>query len=100
VAKPAVVGYQWKSLFGLVALFACGGPSRPETTSLSTAPSIAQPSMESPSPVTSTTVYVTKSGAKYHRAGCRYLRNGSIPTALGDAAKAHTPCSVCKPPLK
>jgi micrococcal nuclease len=43
-------------------------------------------------------VYVTRTGAKYHRAGCRYLRRSSIPMKLEDAKKRYTPCSVCRPP--
>lgn len=44
----------------------------------------------------STTVYITQSGKKYHRAGCRYLARSSIPIALSDAlARSYTPCSVC-----
>jgi hypothetical protein len=45
------------------------------------------------------TVYVTKSGKKYHRDGCRYLRQSRIPVTLKDAkANWYTPCSVCNPP--
>lgn len=44
------------------------------------------------------TVYVTKSGTKYHRAGCRYLAKSAIPMSLGDAMASHGPCSVCVPP--
>jgi len=45
------------------------------------------------------TVYVTRTGAKYHRDGCRYLSRSKIPIALKDAVKRYTPCSVCKPPV-
>jgi hypothetical protein len=41
--------------------------------------------------------YVTKTGHKYHRAGCRYLRRSSIPMPLKEAKKLFTPCSVCNP---
>jgi hypothetical protein len=45
------------------------------------------------------TVYVTRTGKKYHTATCRYLRSSKIPMKLSDAAKAgYTPCSVCNPP--
>jgi uncharacterized membrane protein YhiD involved in acid resistance len=45
------------------------------------------------------TVYVTKTGKKYHTATCRYLAKSKIPMSLKDAkAKGYTPCSVCKPP--
>lgn len=53
-------------------------------------------------PVTSTenlTEYITRTGAKYHRAGCRYLSKSMIPISLQDAkARGYEPCSVCKPP--
>ncbi len=31
------------------------------------------------------TVYITKSGSKYHRLGCRYLSKSCIPISLEDA---------------
>jgi hypothetical protein len=45
-----------------------------------------------------TTVYVTRTGTKYHTANCRYLRSSSRPVALSEAAALYTPCSVCQPP--
>lgn len=43
-------------------------------------------------------VYVTRTGDKYHRAGCRYLRRSQIPMSLKDAeAHGYRPCSVCRP---
>jgi len=33
----------------------------------------------------SVTVYITRTGKKYQRAGCRYLRQNSIPVKLKDA---------------
>ncbi|MEY7999430.1 thermonuclease family protein [Clostridium sp. Mt-5] len=47
----------------------------------------------------SETVYVTKTGEKYHRAGCKYLARSQIPISLGDAkSQGYTPCSICNPP--
>jgi hypothetical protein len=47
----------------------------------------------------STTVYITKTGEKYHRSGCRYLSSSKIAISLADAkARGYTPCSVCDPP--
>lgn len=43
------------------------------------------------------TVYVTKTGSKYHRAGCHYLKS-CIPISLKEAAQRYSPCSVCNPP--
>jgi competence protein ComEC len=45
------------------------------------------------------TVYITKTGKKYHRGTCRYLSRSKIPVSLKDAqSNGYTPCSVCNPP--
>jgi micrococcal nuclease len=44
------------------------------------------------------TVYITRTGTKYHQAGCRYLARSAIPIALSEAALSYSPCSVCDPP--
>jgi methylphosphotriester-DNA--protein-cysteine methyltransferase len=47
-----------------------------------------------------TTVYITRTGAKYHRAGCRSLSRSSIPIKLRDAvAKGYGACKLCNPPV-
>ena len=49
----------------------------------------------------SQSVYVTKTGKKYHKETCRYLNNSSIELSLADAIeKGYTACSVCKPSSK
>jgi micrococcal nuclease len=45
------------------------------------------------------TVYVTRTGEKYHRAGCRSLARSQIPMALAEAAQRYGPCSICRPPV-
>lgn len=40
-------------------------------------------------------VYGTRTGSKYHAAGCRYLSRSQIPMKLKDAKRIYTPCSVC-----
>lgn len=44
------------------------------------------------------TVYVTKSGSKYHSAGCSYLSKSSIEMKLSEVGSRYTPCSRCNPP--
>lgn len=48
-------------------------------------------------PVTkSATVYITKTGEKYHEDGCRYLRKSQIAISLSEAqSRGFTACSVC-----
>jgi hypothetical protein len=45
------------------------------------------------------TVYVTKTGKKYHLDGCQYLRLSKIETTLASAKqRGYEACLVCKPP--
>ena len=44
----------------------------------------------------SSVVYVTKTGKKYHRSGCRYLRSSKIKTTLSSAiARGYEACKIC-----
>ena len=44
------------------------------------------------------TVYITRTGDKYHRGTCSYLRQSKIEIDKDDAiAKGYTPCSRCNP---
>jgi hypothetical protein len=69
---------------------------------VSTAAPLSQPTRQS-KPIAKAdesqiTVYITKTGAKYHRAGCSYLRRSSVATTLKAAKARYTPCSRCHPP--
>lgn len=49
----------------------------------------------------SQTVYITRTGEKYHDDGCRYLSKSQIKTTLNEAKEnGYTACSVCKPAIK
>lgn len=66
-------------------------------------PAPAAPPIVTPAPAPkqtpqAVTVYVTKTGKKYHRDGCRYLSQSRIPISLSDAKSGYGPCSVCNPP--
>ena len=44
-------------------------------------------------------VHITKTGEKYHNAGCSYLKS-DIPISLSNAvSQGYTPCSRCNPPV-
>ncbi len=63
-----------------------------------TADSSQVKNITSPPDRSQTTVYVARTGRKFHRKDCRYVRNDAYPMVRADALKAgHTPCSVCKP---
>ena len=43
-------------------------------------------------------VYITYTGKRYHKDGCRYLKS-RIPSTISEAtSKGLTPCKVCRPP--
>lgn len=44
------------------------------------------------------TVYITRTGKKYHRGSCSALRRSKIPIALVDAKQGYAPCARCDPP--
>ena len=46
----------------------------------------------------SQTVYITRTGSKYHRSGCRYLSRSKISISLNSAKlQGYTPCKICAP---
>ena len=51
-----------------------------------------------PAVTTADTVYITRTGKKYHAAGCGSLSRSCIPISRQDAvAKGYGPCSRCNP---
>lgn len=47
------------------------------------------------------TVYITKTGSKYHRSTCSYLRSSKTLIALSEAMeRGYEPCSRCDPPTQ
>ena len=44
------------------------------------------------------TVYVTKTGKKYHLGSCSSLRRSKNPISLAEAKQGYSPCSRCNPP--
>lgn len=42
--------------------------------------------------------YVTATGDKYHKGGCKYLHSSKIAIGCDEARyEGYSPCSVCKP---
>ncbi len=48
-------------------------------------------------PTADTAVYITRTGSKYHRAGCGFLRRSQISISLEDAKRYYSPCLHCNP---
>jgi endonuclease YncB( thermonuclease family) len=74
------------------------GGAKPSTEDVLAVPRVAEGSQATAATPQSQTVYVTRTGTKYHRAGCRYLSRSAIPMSLKEAKARYTPCSVCNPP--
>lgn len=57
------------------------------------------PASQNTEPVqTSVTVYITKTGTKYHTSTCSYLKNSKIAISKDTAvSQGYTACSRCKP---
>lgn len=61
-------------------------------------PIASQPATQTQQDSKTQTVYITRTGKKYHRDGCRYLAASKTAISLKDAkAKGYTACKVCKP---
>lgn len=46
-------------------------------------------------------VYITKTGEKYHREDCSYLKNGVEKISLSEAKeRGYEPCKKCEPPVE
>tara|TARA_B100001964_G_C14067553_1_gene524346 strand:- start:5 stop:847 length:843 start_codon:yes stop_codon:yes gene_type:complete len=41
------------------------------------------------------TVYITRTGKKFHRRGCRYTNSSSVPVDVNQAIISHSPCKIC-----
>src|ERR1043166_341463 len=58
-----------------------------------------QPQLQRAEEPKTQTIYITRTGKKYHRDGCRHLAQSKIATTLKDAkAKGYTACKVWHPP--
>jgi hypothetical protein len=75
--------------------------SKPATSTSQPAPAPPKTVAPAPQPAQSTdvTVYVTRTGEKYHVGSCSYLRQSKISISLSEAKRqGYTPCSRCNPP--
>lgn len=67
----------------------------PQVESTASPPPEPTPVVQPQPPAQSTVVYITNSGQKYHRAGCRHLKS-KIEISLENAqAQGYTPCKTC-----
>ena len=58
----------------------------------------SEPQPSEDTPVKDMSVYVTRTGKKYHLGSCSSLRRSKIPISLAEAKQKYSPCSRCNPP--
>lgn len=86
-------------LAALVSLFAIQSNNAPVSVPASAVP-YEQKNAQTEIQETAQTdmVYITPSGSKFHRSGCRYTKNKTLTElSRSDASKRYAPCLVCKP---
>ena len=92
VAVASTFAVQFDRMWDDTARFA---PLSVTTTATAPAPLVAESENKG---ADTDTVYITKTGKRYHRAGCSSLRRSQIQISRKDAeARGYTPCRVCKP---
>ena len=70
-----------------------------ETTTQETVPPTTEVQTTQEEIPTEIIVHITRTGSKYHRSGCQYLRKSDISISLDDAKnRGYSPCSKCNPP--
>jgi hypothetical protein len=75
-----------------VALIVCAMPHSPSVAANQNPVPIEQADKQE------RTVYITKTGERYHLGSCQHLRRSKIAIKLKDAvAQGYTPCKVCRP---
>lgn len=73
-------------------------PAETSSTESTVVPDVPLTEQETQTQNNTATVYRTKTGSKYHSAGCSYLKS-SIQTTVSEAkSMGLTPCSRCNPP--
>ncbi|MCB2358761.1 hypothetical protein [Clostridium estertheticum] len=82
----------------LTALFILLGTSLPTLAVNTTASVTSNKSSYSAKATKSYTVYITNTGKKYHKKGCRYLKKSSIAVKKSSIlSKGYTACKICNP---
>src|SRR5688572_23265805 len=88
-----------RRLFLIIAVLVISWVSTADNTANLSAASLAgTSSIQKRQQEKEVTVYVTRTGEKYHRGSCRYLSRSKIPISLADAKRGYEPCKVCRPP--
>lgn len=94
VAKAFEAEVKWNEIANTVEI-----TKAKQNTPIATSNTVTTPeTTPQPTEKKEITVYITKTGSKYHSSGCRYLSKSKIPISLDAAKRLYSPCSVCNPP--
>ena len=70
----------------LLLVLGCG-PDSPTASDQAVTPPVPQ----------SRTVFVTRTGEKYHSSSCIHLSSSKIPISIEEAVGSYSACTVCRP---
>ncbi len=97
VSEALGAGVKWSTATSTIEI--TKAPSTTTTSSTSTLVPDSAAQKTTTTEKQNVTVYITKTGSKYHTSSCRYLSKSKIPISLTTAkAQGYGPCSVCNPP--
>lgn len=89
---------RWAIVGGAIVVWLATGLGQGPAAQTHPATAIVVAQRPKPAPQ-SDTVYVTRTGEKYHRGTCRSLRKSRIETTVAEAKRrSFTACKICKPP--
>ena len=98
-ASMKTIPLKLRRLFLVIAVLVISWVSTADSTAyLSAAHLAAASSSQKLQQEKEVTVYVTRTGEKYHRGTCHYLSRSKIPMSLKDAKLSYDACKVCRPP--
>ncbi|MBT4011766.1 MAG: hypothetical protein HOF15_05560 [Planctomycetaceae bacterium] len=81
--------FHWHKLSAMLLLLlvlGCG-PDSPTASDQAVTPPAPQ----------SRTVFVTRTGEKYHASSCIHLSSSKIPISIEEAVGSYSACTVCRP---
>ncbi len=97
VSEALGAGVKWSATTSTIEITKSPSTTTTSSTSTSVPSSVVQRPVATEKQ--NVTVYITKTGSKYHTSNCRYLSKSKIPISLSTAkTQGYGPCSVCNPP--
>jgi hypothetical protein len=91
----AVIGFGGDYINGLLR---SGSPAQAQPAPTPAQPPDTSAALDPQRDESAITVYITRTGEKYHRRSCQHLARSKYPVSLKDAKqRGYAPCKVCRP---